>query len=118
MNIPIQIRRNTGMSATLKISEDNKKAIDELLTLFTPIVAPTVSSKIQKMQQQSEQIIKDVEKQVWQYASEHKLKDPSGNAITQETHQLCYDTEPREINGQTVIVATQFYIQPKISELL
>lgn len=48
MNIPIQIRRNTGMSATLKISEDNKKAIDELLTLFTPIVAPTVSSKIQK----------------------------------------------------------------------
>lgn len=60
----------------------------------------------------------EVEKQVWEHVVSSGMKDLLGDPITPETHEICYDMEPKEIDGQHFMFSTQMYIRPKKSEFL
>lgn len=60
----------------------------------------------------------EVEKQVWEHVVSSGMKDLLGDPITPETHEICYDMEPKEIDGQHFMFSTQMYIRPKKSECI
>ena len=87
-----------------------KKIIGEL---EFPPMPPEMKAKIEEAERRRQ----DIEEQVWKQVVSRGLKDLLGDPITPETHEICYDMEPKEINGQHFMVATQMYIRPKKSEL-
>ncbi len=103
------------MQMSLKASEELKEALKKIIgePEFPPM-PPELRAKIEEAERRRQEI----EKQVWERVVSDGMKDLLGDPITPETHEICYDMEPKEINGQQFMVATQMYIQPKKSELL
>lgn len=100
-----------SFNATEEQMEALKKIIGE--PEFPPM-PPEVKVKIEEAKRRRQEI----EKQVWERVVSDGMKDLLGDPITPETHEICYDMEPKEINGQHFMVSTQMYIRPKKSELL
>lgn len=115
MGLKIQIRRNRSWQATLKVTEEQKAMLRKIAQEpeFPPM-PPEVKAKIEEAERRRI----EVENQVMEYIVSSGMKDLLGDPITPETHEICYDMEPREIDGQHFMVSTQMYIQPKKSELL
>ena len=115
MDLNIQIRRNRSWQMTFKATEEQKAMLRKIAgePVFPPM-PPEVKAKIEEAERRRQ----EVEKQVWERVVSSGMKDLLGDPITPETHEICYDMEPREINGLHFMVSTQMYIQPKKSELL
>ena len=97
----------------LTTTEEQRKALREIfLEPEFPPIPPEVKAKIDEANRRRHQL----EMKVWEHMKSCKMKDLSGNLITPETHEICYDMEPREIDGQHFMVSKQMYIQPKKSE--
>ena len=115
MDLKIQIRRNRSMQMSFKASEEQKEALKKIIgePEFPPM-PPELKAKIDEAERRRQ----DIEEQVWKQVVSRGLKDLLGDPITPETHEICYDMEEKEINGQHFMVSTQMYIKPKKSELL
>ena len=114
MDLKIQIRRNRSWQMSFKASEEQKEALKKIIgePEFQPM-PPELKAKMEEAERRR----LNIEKQVWKQVVSSGLRDLLGDPITPETHEICYDMEPKEINGQHFMVATQMYIQPKKSEL-
>lgn len=113
MDLKIQIRRNLSWQMTLKATEEQKAKLRKIAEeLEFPPMPPEVKAKIEAAERHRQ----EVENQVWERVVSGGMKDLLGDTITPETHEICYDMEPREIDGQHFMVSTQMYIQPKKSE--
>lgn len=115
MNLHIEIRRNRSMQLSFKCTEDQKRFIEMIAAerpQFPPI-PPEIQAKIDEANRRRI----EMEGEVWKKIAEGKIKDLSGNIITPETHEICYDMEEKEHDGLHFIFSTQMYIQPKKSEL-
>lgn len=114
MDIKIQIRRNRSLQMTFTATEEQKAMLRKIAEEpeFPP-VPPEVKAKIEEAERRRQEI----EKQVWKQVVSSGLKDLLGDPFMPETHEICYDMEPKEIDGRHFMVATQMYIQPKKSEL-
>lgn len=115
MDLKIQIRRNRSLQMSFKASEEQKEALKKIIgePEFPPM-PPEVKAKIEAAERRRQEI----EKQVLNRVVSEGMLDLLGDPITPETHEICYDMEPKEIDGQQFMVSTQMYIQPKKSELL
>lgn len=115
MDLNIQIRRNRSWQVTLKATEEQKAMLRKIAEgpEFPPM-PPEVKAKIEESIRRRI----EVENQVWEHILSGGMKDLLGDHITPETHEICYDMEPEEIDGQHFMVSTQMYIQPKKSEFL
>ena len=115
MDLNIQIRRNRSWQMTLKATEEQKEALKKIISEpeFPPM-PPEMKAQIEEAERRRI----NIEKQVWKQVVSRGLRDLLGDPITPETHEICYDMEPKEINGQYFMVSTQMYIRPKKSELL
>lgn len=115
MDLKIQIRRNRSLQMTFKASEEQKEALKKIIgePEFPPM-PPEMKAKIEEAERRRQ----EVEKHVWERVVSGGMKDLLGDPITPETHEICYDMEPKEIDGQHFMVSTQMYIQPKKSEFL
>lgn len=115
MDLKIQIRRNRSLQMSFNATEEQKAMLRKIAeeSEFSPM-PPEVKAKIEEAERRRQ----EVEKQVWERVVSDGMKDLLGDPITPETHEICYDMEPKEINGQHFMVATQMYIRPKKSELL
>ena len=115
MDLNIQIRRNRSWQGTLKVTEEQKAMLRKIAQEpeFPPM-PPEVKAKIEESIRRRI----EVENQVWEHILSSGMKDLLGDPITPETHEICYDMEPKEIDGQHFMVSTQMYIQPKKSEFL
>ncbi len=113
MDLKIQIRRNRSWKVTLKATEEQKAMLRKIAEEpeFPPM-PPELKAKIEEAERRRQEI----EKQVWERVVSDGMKDLLGDPITPETHEICYDMEPKEINGQHFMVSTQMYIRPKKSE--
>lgn len=115
MELKIQIRRNRSWQLQFNVLEKQKGALQKLIKEpEIPPMPPEVKAKIEEAERRRQ----EVEKQVWEHVLSRGMKDLLGDPITPETHEICYDMEPKEINGQHYMVSTQLYIQPKKSEFL
>jgi len=115
MNLHIEIRRNRSMQLSFKCTEDQKRFIEMMAAerpQFPPI-PPEIQAKIDEANRRRI----EAEGEVWKKIAEGKIKDLSGNIITPETHEICYDMEEMEHDGLHFMVSTQMYIQHKKSEL-
>ena len=115
MDLKIQIRRNRSLQMTLKATEEQKAMLRKIAEgpEFPPM-PPELKAKIEAAERRRQ----EVEKQVWKQVVSRGMKDLLGDPITPETHEICYNMEPKEIDGQHFMVSTQMYIQPKKSEFL
>ena len=115
MDLIIQIRRNRSWQVQLKATEKQKAMLRKIADEpeFPP-VQPEVKAKIEEAEHRR----KEIEKQVFERVVSGGMKDLLGDPITPETHEICYDMEPKEIDGQHFMVSTQMYIRPKKSEFL
>lgn len=95
-------------------TEEQKEALKKIIgePEFPPM-PPEVNAKIEEAERRRQEI----EKQVWERVVSDGMKDLLGDPITPETHEICYDMEHKEIDGQHFMVSTQMYIRPKKSEL-
>lgn len=114
MDLKIQIRRNRSLQMSFKVSEEQKEALKKIIgePEFPPM-PPELKAKIDEAERRRQ----EVEKQVWEQVVSRGMKDLLGDPITPETHEICYDMEQKEIDGQHFMVSSQMYIQPKKSEL-
>lgn len=114
MTLKIQIRRNRSLQMSFKADEEQMEALKKIIgePEFPPI-PPEVQAEIDKIERRRQEI----ERQVWERVVSDGMKDLSGDPITPETHEICYDMEEKEICGQHYMVSTQMYIRPKKSEL-
>ena len=106
----IEIRRNMSMSFTFEANVKNKEAFRKLFE-----DAPKLTQEQQDMLDKSKLQIEELERQIWAYLSQHPHTDLDGDLITEETHEIGYETEFKEIDGRTWSVVKQIYIQPKKS---
>lgn len=115
MDLNIQIRRNRSLQMSFNATEEQKEALKKIISEpeFPPM-PPELRAKIEEAERRRI----NIEKQVWKQVVSCGMRDLLGDPITPETHEICYDMEPKEINGRHFMVATQMYIQPKKSELL
>lgn len=115
MDLNIQIRRNRSLQMEFKASEEQMEALKKIIgePEFPPM-PPEVKAKIEEAERRR----MEIEEQVWKQVVSRGMKDLLGDPIMPETHEIRYDMEPKEIDGQRFMVATQMYIQPKKSELL
>ncbi len=115
MDLNIQIRRNRSLQMSFNATEEQKAMLRKIAEEpeFPPM-PPEMKAKIEAAERRRQEI----EKQVWERVVSDGMKDLLGDPITPETHEICYDMEPKEIDGRHFMVATQMYIQPKKSELL
>lgn len=103
------------MQLSFKCNEDQKRFI-EMMAAERPQFPPTPPEIQAKIDEANRRRI-EAEGKVWKKIAEGKIKDLSGNIITPETHEICYDMEEKEIDGLHFMFSTQMYIQPKKSEL-
>ena len=119
MDLKIQIRRNRSWQLQFNTLGEQKQLLQEKMqklikeTEFSSM-PPEVKAKIEEAERRRQ----EVEKQVWEHVVSSGMKDLLGDPITPETHEICYDMEPKEIDGQHFVVSTQMYIQPKKSEFI
>ena len=100
---------------TFKATEEQKAMLRKIAEEpeFPPM-PPELKAKIEEAERRRQ----DIEEQVWKQVVSSGLRDLLGDPITPEMHEICYDMESKEIDGQHFMVATQMYIQPKKSELI
>ena len=99
---------------SFKASEEQKEALKKIIgePEFPPM-PPELKAKIEAAEHRRQ----EVEKQVWEQVVSRGMKDLLGDPITPDTHEICYDMEQKEIDGQHFMVSSQMYIQPKKSKL-
>ena len=119
MKLKVQIRRNRSWQLQFNTLGEQKKLLQEKMQkLIKETEFPSMPPEVKAKMEEAEQRRQEVEKQVWEYVVSSGMKDLLGDPITPETHEICYDMEPKEIDGQHFMVSTQMYIQPKKSEYI
>lgn len=114
MKLKVQIRRNRSWQLQFNTLGEQKKLLQEKQqelikeTEFSSMMKAKIEEAVRRRH--------EVEKQVWEHVVSSGMKDLLGDPITPETHEICYDMEPKEIDGQHFMVSTQMYIRPKKSE--
>lgn len=106
----IQIRRNTSISFNVLNTDKNREAIKKLFEDM-----PKLTDEQQRMVDEGERNRSELERKIWAYLSQHPRTDLDGDLITEDTHEIGYDTELKDIDGCTWSVVKQIYIQPKKS---
>lgn len=106
----IQIRRNTSIQFNVLHTDKNMEALKKLLE-----DVPKLTDEQQRLFDEGERKRTELERQIWAYLSQHPQRDLDGDLITEETHEIGFDTEYEERDGCTWAVAKQIYIQPKKS---
>ena len=116
MELKVQIRRNRSWQLQFNTLGKQKKLLQEKQQEL--IEETELSSMLKAKIEEAVRRRQEVEKQVWEHVVSSGMKDLLGDPITPETHEICYDMEPKEIDGQHFMFSTQMYIQPKKSEYI
>ena len=106
----IQIRRNTSIQFNVLNTDQNMEAIKKL---FEDV--PKLTEEQRRILDENQRRREELERQIWDYLSQHPHTDLDGDIITEETHEIGFDTEYEEKNGCTWAVAKRIYVQPKKS---
>lgn len=109
----IGIRRNLDLKFDLKMSNDNKMAIEQL---FKDI--PRLTEEQKAMIDESERNRKALEEEIWDYLDKNETLDLNGDVIRRETHEICYETdvESDENGVLCMAVVKEIYVRPQKSE--
>lgn len=108
----IGIRRNLDIKFDLKMSNDNKMAIEQLLK-DTPKLTEEQKARLDE----SERNRKKLEEEIWDYLDKNETLDLNGDVIRRETHEICFETEREsDENGMCWAVVKEIYVRPQKSE--